>query len=215
MAQILIGCEFSGRVHEALRARGHDAVSCDFRPTEIEGPHLQMDVPDAILFYDRDAAIFFPDCTCLTVSGLHHNKRNPDRQQKSENAIAFVETLWGSDIDLIAIENSVGCLSTQSSPGRPTQIIQPWQFGDDAGKNTCLCLKSFPGLLATKPAFPCMVMAGEYAGKLHWANQTDSGQNCLPPSEDRAKIRSTTCQGVADAIGDQRGAFLQKPETAA
>lgn len=135
MARILIGCEFSGRVREALRARGHDAVSCDFRPTEIEGPHIQ--------------------------------------------------------------------------------IIQPWQFGDGASKNTCLWLKGFPKLLPTKLAYLRMVMTGEHVGKLRWANQTDSGQNCLPPSEDRAKIRSTTYQGVADAIGDQWGAFLQQLEIAA
>ena len=215
MARILIGCEFSGRVREALQSRGHDAVSCDFRPTEIEGPHLQMDVRDAIFLYFWDAAILFPDCTYLTVSGLHHNKRNPDRQRKTEDANAFVEALWESDIDFIAIENPVGCLSTQSSLGKPTQIIQPWQFGDDASKNTCLWLKGFPKLLPTKLAFPRMVMAGEHAGKLRWSNQTDSGQNRLPPSEDRAKIRSMTYSGVADAMGDQWGAFLHRLEIAA
>lgn len=214
MARILISCEFSGRVREAMRAHGHDAVSCDFRPTEIHGPHHQGDVRD-ILDDGWDAAILFPDCTYLTVSGLHHNKRNPDRQRKTEEAIEFVEELWGSDIPCIAIENPVGCLSTKSCLGKPTQIIQPWQFGEDASKNTCLWLKKFPKLLPTKLAYPRMVMAGEHAGKLRWANQTDSGQNCLPPSEDRAKIRSITYQGVADAIGDQWGAFLHELEVAA
>lgn len=177
-------------------------MSCDFLPTEIPGPHYQGDILD-VIGDGWDMAIFFPDCTYLTVSGLHHNKRNPMRAEKTIKAIAFVETLWGSDIPKIAIENPVGCLSTKSNLGKPAQIIQPWQYGEDGSKGTCLWLKGIPPLSPTMLCYPRMVMSGEYAGKLRWGNQTDSGQNKLPPSAHRAKVRSLTYQGIADAMGHQ------------
>lgn len=200
--KVLVGCEYSGRVREAFRMRGHKAMSCDLRPTEIPGWHYQGDILD-VLGDGWDLALFFPDCTFLTVSGLHHNKKNPMRAQKTLEAISFVEKLWAADIERILIENPVGCLSTKSSLGKPAQIIQPWQFGEDASKGTCLWLKGVSPLMPTELAVPRMVMAGEHAGKLRWSNQTDSGQNKLAPSPDRAKIRSLTYQGIADAMAHQ------------
>lgn len=207
--RILVGCELSGRVRDAFIRNGHDAMSCDREPTEVPGPHYQGDVLD-ILDDGWDAAIFFPPCTYLTVSGLHRNKGNPIRAGKTVKAIEFVETLWNAPIPFIAIENPVGCLSTRSTLGKPQEIIQPYWFGEDASKTTCLWLKGFPLLKPTRFVVPRMVMDGEVKdiGKFRWSNQTDSGQNNLPPSDDRAKIRSQTYQGVADAIGQQWGSFL-------
>ncbi|MCP5099899.1 MAG: hypothetical protein GY943_30465 [Chloroflexi bacterium] len=202
--KVLIGCEYSGRVREAFRKIGHNAISCDLLPTEIEGPHYQGNILD-ILDNNWDMAIFFPDCTYLTVSGLHHNKRNPLRARKTREAIEFVETLWRAKINKVAIENPVGCLSTKSRLGKPSQIIQPWQFGENASKSTCLWTRGLMPIMPTALYPPRMVMTGEYAGKLRWGNQTDSGQNKLTPSPDRAKIRALTYQGIADAMASQWG----------
>lgn len=99
---------------------------------------------------------------------------------------------------MLALENPVGCISTRIR--KPTQIIQPYQFGDDASKKTCLWLRNLPPLTPTKYIPPRMVN-----GKPRWANQTDSGQNKLGPSEDRWKERSRTYQGIADAMATQWG----------
>jgi hypothetical protein len=106
--------------------------------------------------------------------------------------------LLDAPIERIALENPIGCISTQIR--KPTQTIQPWQFGHDASKATCLWLKGLPALTPTQTIAPRMV-----DGRKRWANQTDSGQNRLPPSADRWKIRSETYQGIADAMAAQWG----------
>ena len=200
--RVLIGCECSGRVRDAFRERGIDAVSCDLNPTERPGPHIQGDVRE-VLNDGWDAAIMFPDCTYLCSSGLHWNRRRPDRAQLTSEAVAFVEALWAAPVPRMAIENPIGCLSTQSTLGAPSQIVQPWQHGDDASKATCLWLRGLPRLLPTGLAAPRMVMYGEHAGKLRWGNQTDSGQNALAPSPDRAANRARTYHGIALAMAAQ------------
>jgi hypothetical protein len=104
-------------------------------------------------------------------------------------------------IQRIAIENPIGCISTRIR--KPNQTIQPYQFGHDASKATCLWLKNLPLLQPTKFIEPRVVN-----GKNRWANQTDSGQNRLPPSKDRWKIRSETYSGIADAMAIQWGGVL-------
>jgi hypothetical protein len=193
--KILIACEYSGRVRDAFRKLGHDAVSCDLLPTEVEGPHLQCDVL-TILEDGWDMMIAFPDCTYLCSSGLHWNKRRPDRAAKTEEAVKFFLKLWDAPIDKIAIENPIGCMSTRLR--KPDQIIQPYQYGEDASKSTCLWLKNLPVLTPTKYIEPRIV-----GGKKRWANQTDSGQNKLAPSEDRWKERARTYIGIAEAMADR------------
>jgi hypothetical protein len=105
-----------------------------------------------------------------------------------------------ADIEHIALENPIGCISSQIR--KPDQIIQPWMFGHDASKATCLWLKNLPLLRRTQYVGPRIVN-----NKERWANQTDSGQNRLPPSADRAKIRSITYQGIADAMAAQWGSL--------
>lgn len=108
----------------------------------------------------------------------------------------FVRILMNVDIPRIAIENPVGVISTRIRP--PDQYIQPWQYGDDASKKTALFLKGFPKLIPTNIIAPRIVN-----GKKRWGNQTDSGQNKLGPSEQRASLRSKTYPGIAAAIVDQ------------
>src|SRR4249920_54806 len=123
----LVGCEFSGVVRDAFIARGVHAVSCDLLASEAEGPHLMLDVVEVLgANFNWDGAIFHPPCTRLTVAGARWFK---GREQEQAEAIAFVEALWDSPIPRIALENPIGVLSTRSRLGKPTQIIQPWQFG--------------------------------------------------------------------------------------
>jgi hypothetical protein len=148
-----------------------------------------------------DLMVAHPPCTYLSSSGLHWNKRRPERAQQTEDALEFVRVLLAAPIAHIALENPIGCISSRIR--KPDQTIQPWQYGHDASKATCLWLKNLPLLRATGTVEPRLV-----DGKKRWANQTDSGQNRLPPSADRWKLRSTTYQGIADAMAAQWGALL-------
>lgn len=206
--RVLVACEFSGVVRRAFRATGHDAWSCDLLPAE-DGSlnHYQCDVSyllhELVLRTDGsfgpwDLMIAHPPCTYLTVSGLHWNKRRPERAEETEKALEFVRRLLDAPIPRIALENPVGAISTRIRP--PDQIIQPYDFGHDASKKTCLWLKNLPPLRPTRHVEPRMVN-----GRRRWANQTDSGQNRLGPSEDRWKLRSVTYQGIAEAMADQWG----------
>lgn len=209
--RVLIACEFSGVVRDAFAALGHDAWSCDILPAE--GNHFQCDVRELIcdgkLPDSRgsgwDLMIAHPPCTYLSVSGLHWNSRRRmvdgrPRSELTEEALAFVRILLGSPIPSIALENPVGCISSRIR--KPDQIIQPHQFGADASKATCLWLKNLPPLAPTEHVAPRIVN-----GRPRWANQTDSGQNKLPPSDLRWALRSVTYPGIAKAMAEQWGAF--------
>ena len=193
--KVLVACEYSGTVRDAFRARGHDAMSCDLLPTDAPGPHYQGDVRD-ILGDGWDLMVAHPPCTYLCSSGLHWNKRVPGRAQMTEDALDFVRLLLDAPIPRIALENPIGCIGTRIR--KANQTIQPWQFGHDASKATCLWLKNLPLLTPTAVVEPRIAN-----GKKRWANQTDSGQNRLPPSDDRWKIRSETYVGIAEAMADQ------------
>jgi hypothetical protein len=194
--RVLIACEFSGTVRDAFIALGHDAVSCDLLPTEKPGPHIQGDVL-AVLEDGWDLMIAHPPCTHLSVSGARWFK---DKQPEQAAALDFVRYLMACDIPRIAIENPVSIISSRIR--KPDQIIQPWQFGHDASKKTCLWLKGLPILRPTKFISPRLV-----DGKNRWANQTDSGQNKLGPSANRWALRSMTYPGIADAMAAQWGAI--------
>jgi hypothetical protein len=190
--KVLVACEYSGTVRDAFRAAGHDALSCDLLPTDVPGPHYQGDVAD-IINDGWDLMVAHPPCTYLCSSGLHWNTRRPERAQMTEDALKFVQFLLDAPIPRIALENPIGCIGTRIC--KADQTIQPWQFGHDASKSTCLWLKNLPLLTPTAVVEPRIAN-----GKKRWANQTDSGQNRLPPSEDRWKIRSETYAGIAAAM---------------
>ena len=198
--RVLVGCEYSGRVRNAFREAGHDAWSCDLLPSEDDSPfHIQGDVLP-LLDQGWDLGIFHPPCTYLAVSGLHWNKRDPARAAKTEEALDFVRALMSAPITRIAVENPVSCISSRIR--KPDQIIQPYEFGEDASKKTCLWLKNLDLLTPTQMVAPRLV-----DGKPRWSNQTDSGQNRLGPSEGRWKERSRTFVGVAKAMAEQWGRY--------
>jgi hypothetical protein len=199
MMKILIACETSATVRDAFRKLGHDAWSCDILPCDI-GPeyHIQGDAIEAAYGHEWDMMIAHPPCTYLSSSGLHWNRKRPERAALTEQAASFALKLANAPIRRKAIENPIGRLSTAWR--KPNQIIQPHQFGHDASKATCLWLENLEPLVPTKHVEPRMV-----SGKPRWANQTDSGQNRLAPSPDRWKERSKTYQGIADAMANQWG----------
>jgi hypothetical protein len=194
--KVLIGCERFGVLRDAFAKRGHDAWSCDL--VAAPGNHIQGDVLNVIdgtVNHGWELAVFHPDCTYMAVSGLHWNKRRPERAALTEAALAFVRKLMACRIPRWAIENPIGCISTRIK--KPNQVIQPWMFGEDASKATCLWLKGLP-LLA-----PTNILPG--GRKARRANQTPSGQNKLGPSPERAMMRAKTYLGIAEAMAEQWG----------
>ncbi len=188
--KILIACEFSWIVRDAFARNGHNAWSCDIIPCERGGKHLMCDVR-TVLDIRWDMMIAHPPCNHLAVSGARYfaEKREDGRQQQ---AIDFFMLLINAPIPMIAVENPVGIMSTLYR--KPDQIIQPFMFGEDASKKTCLWLKNLPLLVPT-----------DIIIKHRYANQTPSGQNRLGPSPTRAMDRSRTYEKIATAMANQWG----------
>lgn len=226
--RVLVACEYSGVVREAFRARGHNAWSCDILPAEDGSEyHLQFDVRDVLAGninwgpHNWDLMIAHPPCTYLCNSGVHwlHNKfdyrigtedsqealeeerRVADRWNNLDLAREFFMTLWNSPIPKIAIENPVP--HKYANLPKYSQTIQPYQFGDDASKRTCLWLKGLPKLLI--PPVDQWVQPRIVDNKKRWSNQTDGGQNKLGPSATRGLERARTYQGIANAFASQWG----------
>lgn len=202
--RVLVACEESGVVRDAFAALGHDAWSCDLLPRP--GNHICDDV---LLHLEDgwDLMIAHPPCQYLSVSGLHWNKRRPERAEKTKEAMIFVFNLAGegfvdNPIKRICIENPVSCISTHWR--KPDQIIQPWQFGHPESKATCLWLKNLPLLKPTD------ILPLPKSGR--WKNQTPSGQNKLGPSPDRAMLRAKTYLKIARAMAIQWGGLSPEPE---
>jgi hypothetical protein len=185
--RVLVACEFSGIVRDAFRARGHDAMSCDLLPSERPGPHYEGDVLDLIEYTrdDWDLMIAHPPCTHLAVSGA---RWFAGKQTEQAEALDFVRRLLDAPIPRIALENPISIISSRIR--RPTQIIQPWQFGHGEVKATCLWLKNLP------PLVPTNIVEGR-TPRVHHAS----------PGPDRWKERSRTLQGIAEAMADQWGSL--------
>ena len=198
---VIVGCECSGKVRDAFRARGLKAISVDTQDTDAPGPHHRGDLFD---FLDGNCCRLFichPPCTFVCNSGLHWNKRVPGRAAKTEAALEFFircDTWLGAKQSVM--ENPMGCISTRYR--KYQQTIQPYQFGDDASKLTCLWLRNVDPLVIPDKQLWYPPRLVEYKGKevKRWSNQTDSGQNKLPPSAQRAKLRSETYPGIANAF---------------
>ena len=185
--RVLVACEYSGKVRQAFRNRGHDAWSCDLLPADDGSEyHYQGDcIP--IIAQGWDIIIMHPPCTALAVSGNRWYGRGMPKHNERIAAIEWTTALWEHAKRHarvgVCMENPVGVL-----PMPPTQYIQPWQFGHGETKKTGLWLHSLP------PLVPTNVVEGRE--QRIWK---------LPPSEDRWKIRSETYQGIADAMADQWG----------
>ena len=186
--KVLIACEYSGRVRDAFIAQGHDAISCDLLPTDNPGPHYQGDVKN-ILNDGFDLMIAHPPCTHLAVSGSRHFWR---KKKEQKEALDFVRLLMDAPIDRWCIENPVSVISSAIRP--PDQIIQPWEHGHGEVKSTCFWLKNLPKLK------PSNCVEGREP-KVHM----------MPPGPDRWKLRSTTYEGVALAMGQQWGDEAKLP----
>lgn len=208
---VLVACEYSGVVRDAFSFMGHNAWSVDYLPSESPGNHFQGDIR---YFLERepcwDILIAHPPCTYLSVSGIHWNNRGRG-WEKTNDALDFVKFLMDLPIDKKCIENPVSIISTHIR--KPDQIIQPYEFGHDASKKTCLWLDGLPKLVPDPQQYitPRKVWIQhnplDTVGKwvYRWDNQTDSGQNKLGPSDDRAKVRSKTYEGIARAMAEQWG----------
>lgn len=195
--KVLVACEYSGRVRDAFLAQGHQAMSCDLLPTDSPGPHYQGDVMD-IIADGWDLMVAHPPCTYLSVSGMHWTTRGLRDPKLTEDALGFVRLLMDAPIERIAVENPISVISSRIR--KPDQIVNPYEFGHDASKKTCLWLKNLPPLRPTQMIEPRIVN-----GRPRWGNQTASGQNKLAPSADRWKIRSETYEGIAKAMAAQWG----------
>jgi hypothetical protein len=193
--KVLVACEYSGVVRDAFIKKGHDAVSCDLLPTDMQGPHIQGDVLK-ILDKGWDLMIAHPPCTYLCNSGVMWLHKDKSRWQKLEEAIAFFNVLRTADIPKIAVENPIMHKYAKAHIPHQTQVIQPYMFGHPEKKATCLWLKNLVPLIETKNVKEEMLkLPKREAQRLHY----------LPPSKDRWKLRSTTFQGIANAMAEQWG----------
>ena len=194
--KVLVACECSGVVREAFKAKGHDAWSCDILPTEIAGQHHQGDVLD-ILNDGWDLIIAHPPCTYLCNSGVCHLGTQPGRYKKMEDAALFFKKFLEVDCDKVAIENPImHGYAKNIIEANQTQVIQPWMFGHTEKKATCLWLKGLPKLEPTNNVYDEMIkLPKNKQQRLHY----------LPPGVNRAKERSRTYQGIANAMAEQWG----------
>jgi hypothetical protein len=195
--RILVGCEESGIVRDAFEALGHDAWSNDILPARNGGQHLQIDVMDAILNHGPwDIIILHPPCTALAVSGNSTYGTNMPKNKERHAAKDWTVTLWYNAINTakvgVCLENPVGVL--HDVLGKPTQYVQPYMFGHTEQKKTGLWLHNLPKLVATDNVYEEMMkLPKNKRERLHY----------LPPSPDRAKLRSTTYSGIAAAMAAQ------------
>lgn len=196
--KVLVACEYSGRVREAFRALGHDAWSCDLLPADDESKyHIQGDAT-ALLGDGWDLLIAHPPCTYMANSGVCHLHKDPSRWDKLDDAAALFRSFLNAPIPRKAVENPVMHKYARERIGgaKPTQVIQPWMFGHKETKATCLWLD---GLMPLRPTTDLkaqtMALPANQRQRLHY----------LPPSPTRWKERSTTFQGIANAMADQWG----------
>jgi len=210
--KILIACEESQSVTKAFRKLGHEAFSCDLLDASGGHPewHIKGDALKEAYSGKYDMMIAHPPCTYLAVSGARwmYNKDgsvNQERLQNQKDALQFVYNLMDAPMDKIAIENPVSVISSQIR--KPEQIIQPWQFGDEAQKTTCLWLHNLPQLKSTK-----IVGKGEF---IEWTDKNGKKKkqakwylealSKAKTNAERRTLRSKTFQGIADAMAQQWG----------
>lgn len=214
--RVTITCESSGTVRDAFKELGHDSTSLDLLATETPGKHI---IKDVIAYLESVPDKYFdllgahPECTKLCVSGNHVYAKGKPKHAERLAQIKWTENLWRL-IKLKSksgyLENPIGVLTTSSNLPKP-QYIQPFYFGEDASKKTALFLHNLPEL---KPTFKIKGRLVEWpkgSGLLveRFANQLDSGQNRLGPSENRWALRSKTYPGIAKAMAEQWTEFLE------
>lgn len=218
--RVLVACEESQTVCKAFRERGHEAFSCDVQ--ECSGGRPEWHIQDDVLSHLNDGwdmMIAFPPCTYLCTAGQACKTRDniwDEREAKSALAIDFVKTLYYSAIRKVAIENPVGILSSRWR--KPNQIIEPFFFGDQERKPTCLWLKNLQRL---NGHFDVAVNRGAYepkpthvypSGRKEYFGQRVGNQYRNSP--DRGKMKSKTFPGIASAMAEQWGGTIQNQNVA-
>jgi len=211
--KILIGCEYSGRVRDAFSKRGHHAVSCDLRPSETPGHHIQHDLLDVIKYdwESWDMMIAHPYCTFNTLAGIRwmyhpedtylpasqrrRHPKYPNRMDDFLQGVEFFNTLKNSQIPKIVLENSMPHGLAMEHIGKYDQIIQPWHFGSPFTKAAALWIKGVPKLKTKYDK-------SWYSGR---AIKIQARCHLMPPSPNREKERSRTDQAIADAFAEQWG----------
>lgn len=194
MMRVLVACEFTGRVRNAFAAMGHDAWSCDLRPSELPGNHIQGNVLD-ILNDGWDLMVGHPPCEKMSYAGLRWFKVQPNRMEEAKAAFEFFMKLVNAPIPMIAIENPRGFPLKWYR--RSDQMIHPYQFGHPMTKETHLWLKNLPILLYTHIKLD---------PEVNWTSKGKHGHN--------GKSRSRTFEGIATAMGQQWGGLVVRRETA-
>lgn len=197
---VLILCEYSGTVRDAFKEKGHNAWSCDLLPTDKLGNHYQIDCFDAIDKQDWDLIIAHPPCTALAVSGNAWYGEGMPKYQERLEAVEWTRKLWDKCLSAcgkVCFENPVGVLPRLGKFPKPS-YVQPYQFGHTEQKKTGLFLYGLNPLVETNNVYDeMMLLPKRERERLHY----------LPPSVDRWKIRSTTYQGIANAMAKQWGSY--------
>lgn len=215
MSRWLIGCEFTARIRDAMRALGHDAWSCDKQPCQGDPRwHIQGDVLD-VLDDGWDGAVFHPDCTYMTNASVGHLYRltakpgvlvGPARWVALFGAAEFFNQLKAAPIPKIAIENPIPHKYARALIGPYTQLVQPWMFGHTESKATCFWLKGLPELVPTNDVRAAMRLLPK---------REQQRNHYLPPTADRWKLRSATYEGIAAAIALQWAGDIREQSEAA
>ena len=222
--RVLVACEYSALVRDAFAARGWDAWSCDLLPSEAPGgQHYQGDVAD-LLGQHWDLLIGHPPCTILANSGAwklweawtaeelaagnlatpRSRRPDPERWAQLAEAAAFFRLLWEADVPRIAVENPImHGHAIKATGGRATQFVQPWQFGTPESKKTGLRLKNLPPLVPHADAAEVLAYGRTLPDKVF------QRVACLPPSPTRWIERSRTFPGIAQAMADQWGPYVE------
>lgn len=201
--RVLIACEFSGIVSSKFSEKGHDAWSCDLQSSTGKGNHYKGSV-FSILERGWDLMVAHPPCTYLAVSGNRwlRNKdgtKNMERYKQRWDALDFVWKLMHANVDKICIENPISCISSEIR--KPDQIIEPYMFGDEAQKPTCLWLKNLPKLRATN-----IVGRGDFVISKTGKKMAKWYHDAFAlPEKERQNVRSKTFNGIAQAMADQWG----------
>ena len=211
--RVLVGCEESQAITKAFRARGHEAYSCDIK--DCSGGHPEWHIKDdlfKVVSDDWDLVICHPPCTDLAVSGARHfeKKRTDGRQRESIKFFCKCLTL---DVPKLCVENPVNIISGEyikeyfpdlckkyGLPIKPTQIIQPYEYGNPSRKATCLWLKGLPNLVPTNIVEPELITYTCKNGK-----KVTFSKDYAQASGDRGTVRSKTYNGIAQAMADQWG----------
>lgn len=208
--KILIGGECNGKIRDAFIAKGHDAISCDLKDTIAPGPHYKGDMMD-IINDGFDIGIFHPPCTYISRSSVQwlshpadrhlpfiHRRDHPlypGRRKKAMDAIEFAKKIWASKIPKLVIENPIGLLSRWK---KPSQIVEPWMFGDEYKKPTCLWIRGLPLLTPTNIVGQGDIVITKSGKKIpKWYSSANL--------KERGATRSVTFDGIAKAMADQWG----------